>query len=205
VRLVDRLILETRAAQRELEAEAALRTVQLQSYRRYLVTTYGFVAPCERAITATSEIEKVIDVRRFSKEELLRRDLTSLGVSAVQIHASAHCAVPLFDRIEQALGWAYVIERSTLAHHELFRRLASLVPGQVAFASSYLKCYAGTAGDMWRSFGDTLDTIQNESAKQLVIDTAISALQVHASWFQLRASTPTLQPGVRPADDAAES
>ena len=205
VRLIDRLNLETRAAQRELEAESALRTVQAQSYRRFLLTVYGFVAPCERAITTTPEIERAIDVRRFSKEELLRRDLSSLGVGAVQINATAQCAVPLFEHVEQALGWAYVLERSTLAHHELFRRLASLVPGQVAFASSYLKCYAGTAGEMWRSFGDTLDAIQNEGAKELVVVAANSALQTHATWFQLRAATPTIQPGARSTDDAAES
>ena len=205
MRLIDRLNLETRAAQRELEADAALRAVQAQSYRRYLLTTYGFVTPCERAITTTPEIEKAIDVRRFTKEELLRRDLTSLGVGAVQINATPHCAVPLFEHVEQALGWAYVVERMTLAHHELFRRLASLVPGQVAFASSYLKCYAGTVGEMWRGFGDALDTVQNESGKQLVIDAANSALVAHATWSQLRAATPTLQPGLRPADDAAES
>ena len=205
MRLIDRLNLETRAAQRELEAETALRAVQAQSYRRYLMTVYGFVAPCERAITTTSDIERAIDVRRFGKEELLRRDLASLGVSAVQINAAAQCAVPLFEQVEQALGWAYVLERSTLAHHELFRRLASILPGQVAFASSYLKCYAGTAGEMWRSFGDALDTIQNESAKELVVSAANAALQAHATWFQLRSATPTIQPGARSVDDTAES
>jgi heme oxygenase len=205
VRLIDRLNLETRAGQRELEAETFFRVVQSHGYRRFLVITYGFVAPTERALTTTPSIERAIDLRRFGKEELLRRDVISLGLSGLEINAIPQCAVPLFERFEEALGWAYVLERSTLAHHELFRRLASVVPGQVAFASTYLKCYVGTAGEMWRNFGDALDAIENESARELVVNAANRALQAHASWFQLRASASSSQPLPPTLDDAAES
>lgn len=204
VRLVDRLNFDTRTFQREIEAEAFLRMVQAHGYRKFLMTTYGFVAPAERAITTTPDIEGAIDIKRFNKEDLLRRDLLSLGVPALQLTTMPQTAVPLFDRVEDALGWAYVLERRTLAHHELFRRLAVIVPGQVAFAAMYLKCYVGTVGEMWRSFSDALDNVDTETAKDRVVAAAVKAFETHSTWFQLRTSNPTLQPANASSDDASE-
>jgi heme oxygenase len=61
-----------------------------------------------------------------------------------------------------ASRWAFLIEHSTLAHPTLFRQLATAMPGEVAFASSYLKCYFGAVGEMWRSFGDSVERAVRE-------------------------------------------
>lgn len=122
-------------------------------YRDYLRLTYSFVVPSERAILATPDIERHVDVRRFRKADLLRRDLTALRI----IDELPMCSVPIFELPEQALGWAYLLERSTLQHAALFRHIASTIPGEVAFASSYLKCRVGRVGDSRRHAGAAHD------------------------------------------------
>lgn len=160
VRLVDRLDEETRP----LEEEAVADTFRLvaigtaDAYRSLLIRLYGFVAPLERSLLETPGLDRSHDPRRLRKRLLLEHDLEMLGLKDPR--GLPQClSVPLFDQVLEAMGWAYVVERSTLAHPELFRRLAQQIPGDVAFSSSYLKCYFGTVGEAWRTFGDELDKV----------------------------------------------
>jgi heme oxygenase len=163
--------------------DALLGAVTPVGYRSYLTRTYGFVRPIERAIQSTPGIERYTDVRRFQKHELLRRDLMTLRMTAEQIGALPLCSVPLFETPEEAFGWAHLIERSVLRHGELFRHLASTIPGEVAFASSYLKCYVGRVGEMWRSWGQTLGAFEGDrDSTERVIDAARAAARCYRSW-----------------------
>jgi heme oxygenase (biliverdin-IX-beta and delta-forming) len=152
---------ETRSLQKDVESEgeALLANTGLGPYRKYLSRWFGFVCPVERSLLDLAGLERVLDVRRLHKHQLLEHDLITLGLKPAEIKAVPQCmSVPLFDNIHDAMGWAFLIEHSTLAHPTLFRQLASAMPGEVAFASSYLKCYFGGVGEMWRSFGDGLET-----------------------------------------------
>jgi heme oxygenase len=184
MRLVDRLSQETGPSHADVDQGPLRAPVSARGYQRYLARTFGFVAPVERSIVTTPRIDKYVDFRRFNKEELLRRDMLAMHASTAQINAIHQCAVPLFDVPEEALGWAYFIERSTLSHGALFRHLASGIPGEVAFASSYLKCYLGSVGEMWRSFGEALEMIAREGDAKAarVIHAAKAAFRSHASW-----------------------
>jgi len=184
VRLIDLLDRETADLHREVDNELLASPVSPREYQRYLARTYGFVAPIERSITTTPAIERYADLRRFSKEELLRRDLLALHYTTHQIDQLPQCSVPLFDTPADALGWAFFIERSTLSHPAVFRHLASCIPGEVAFASSYLKCYVGSIGEMWRGFSESLDMLASEveAARQQVIEAARTAFRFHQRW-----------------------
>lgn len=165
VRLLDRLIEETRQLQAEADVEIhrLLGPVGIEQYRRFLTRTYGFLRPLERGLSRTPDLGRFLDLRRLRKSELLRQDLESLGMRPEQITALAQCpAIPCFDSVQEALGWAYYVERNTLVYPNLFRHLATEMPGEVAFSSSYLKCYFGAVGEMWRSFGDGLDAAVSE-------------------------------------------
>jgi heme oxygenase len=183
MRLIDRLDVETAASHAEVDDDALLGPTDSQSYRQYLSGTFGFVAPVERSIATTPNIERIVDLRRFNKVELLRRDLLAMRMTAQQINTLPQCAVPFFTTAEEALGWAYFIERRTLTHNAVFRRFAAAIPGEVAFASSYLKCYFGSVGEMWKAFGDALDTIAATDATA-VIDGARTAFRFYRSWQQ---------------------
>src|SRR5258705_5391077 len=134
MRLVDILNEETGASHMDVDHRGLRVPVTPRGYQQYLMRTFGFVAPVERSITTTPRIEKYVDIRRFNKEELLRRDLLAMRVTSGQIDAMQQCAVPLFEQPEEALGWAFFIERSTLAHNAVFRHFAGGSPGAVAFA-----------------------------------------------------------------------
>lgn len=184
MRLSDRLPAETAAFHAEADEDAVemLGAVSPADYQRFLVRSYGFVTPVERALLSTRDMSLYLDVRRFTKQDMLRRDLEALHVPAQSIAILPQCTVPLFDSPEEALGWAYVIERSTLGHHNLFRHLATRMPGEIAFASAFLKCYFGAVGEMWKNFLHAVDMIDDGHAAAVVIESAKSAFRAHRNW-----------------------
>src|SRR5688572_25779903 len=126
MRLVERLQAETDGFHPEADEDLfqLLGPVTRDDYHRFLTRTLGFVQPIERAIAATPNLERVTDVRRFEKHHLLRRDLVALRMRVVEIDKLPQCSVPAFGSVHEALGWAFVIERSTLVHGSVFRNLA---------------------------------------------------------------------------------
>jgi heme oxygenase len=192
MRLVDRLGDETGAFHDVTDEEVfrLLGAVTAEDYRRYLAAMYGFVVPLEEALARTPGIERYVDVRRFQKRELLRRDLTAFHMSALQIDRLPQCAIPWFKTPDESLGWAYPIERSTLHHGDLLRHLAAILPAEVAFASSYLRCYFGAIVETWLSFGYVLDAFAcvPHQARQ-VVESARAAFQSLRAWRFLHDET----------------
>ena len=181
--LIEQVGVETAAFHAATDEDTLPGAVTPAGYRSYLTRMYGFVLSVELSILNTPRIERHLDIRRFKKRELLRRDLMTLGMTSRQLASIPLCSVPLFGTPEEALGWAYPIERSTLRPGAMFRHFASAIPGEVAFASSYLKCYLGLIGEMWRSFGHALESFEDNQVRTvLVIDSARSAFRSYRSW-----------------------
>src|SRR5689334_19248813 len=181
--LIDELGGETEQYHAAVEEELLVRSPMPVDYQRYLTRMYGFVLPVERALLGTPRIERYTEARRFHKHELLRRDLAGLRMMPEQIGALPLCAVPAFETPAEALGWAYVIERSTLKHSELYRQLAWVIPGTIAFSSFYLKCYVGMVGEMWRSFGFALEVFETQlAAKERLFASAAEAFRCFRQW-----------------------
>lgn len=152
-------------------------------YRRYLTRMYGFVLSAERSIRRSPLIDGYIDARRFHKHELLRTDLRGLRMTLEQIADLPLCAVPLSETPEEALGLAYLIERSTWRHGHLLRHLTATFPGEIAFSSAYLKCYSGVVGEMWQSFGHALKAFEGSDARKgRLIEAARAAFRCFHSW-----------------------
>ena len=157
----------------DADLERLLAEPTAQAYRAWLLRQFGFLAPLELALDAMPHLADVIDLRGRRKVPRVRSDLFALGVSQSALAAAPTCAsVPsTFTRPSIALGWLYAIERAILQYGNAFRRLARVLPGEVAFASSYLKCYEGNVGVMWRSFAAALDAAcrRPEDASELVL------------------------------------
>jgi heme oxygenase len=189
VRLIEQIGIETEAFHAEADEDALtlLGVVTAADYQQFLAATYGFVAPLEQALAATPNLDRVADVRRFQKHKLLRRDLEGFHMSGDAIDRLPRCRVPMFGSAEEALGWAYMIERSTLGHTNLYRHLATAIPGDVAFTATYLKCYFGSVGESWKSFGDSLEAAGSIPAKaERMIDAARAAFRAHRSWRRIQ-------------------
>lgn len=181
MRLIDRLHQATATFHGDVDGALISRRVTARTYQTYLARTYGFVAPVERSIATTPDVEKFVDMRRFNKEELLRRDLIALQYTTRAIDALPQCSVPLFGTAAQALGWAYFLERSTRSNNATYRALAAEIPGEVAFASSYIKCYFGAVGEMWSAFESALDLFP-AAETETIIDAALAAFRAHVRW-----------------------
>lgn len=185
MRLIDRISAETVPfhAEADEDCRALLGATTAEDYRRFLLRTYGFVCPVERAIASVPGIEKHLDPRRLRKHELLRRDLSGFQMTADQISRIPQGPVPLLETPQEALGWAYPIERAALRHTQLFHHLAAVIPGAVAFTSSYLKCYFGAVGEAWKSFGRALDAFGDKPQQvRRVVEAARAAFRYHHSW-----------------------
>lgn len=174
-RLLDRLSDETRALHDELSASGAalVAEITVASYRRYLTLWYGFVFPVERTLADVTALGRIHDPRRLRKHVLIAHDLQALGMKPFEVQALPQCmSVPLIEDLHDAIGWAYVIERCTLEHPNLYRQLAGAMPGEMAFASSYLKCYSGAVGEMWHSFGRAIEAAVTPEHGERVIEAA---------------------------------
>ena len=185
MRLIQRLQIETEAFHADADEEALqlLGAARPADYLRFLTRTLGFVQPLERSLVRTPGIGRVVDLRRFEKHHLLRRDLIGFRMPTEDIERLPQCTLPVFDSPEEALGWAYLVERSTLAHGNLFRHLASIMPGDVAFTSTYLKCYLGTLGESWKTFADALERAAPSADRaETLVNSARAAFRLHRSW-----------------------
>jgi heme oxygenase len=189
VGVIARLSSETQLHHPDVDAdlERLVAEPSTQAYRAWLLRQYGFLAPLEAALETTPHFDQALELRPRRKVPRLRSDLLALGVSQPTISAAPTCSsVPAtFSRVSIAMGWLYSVERSILHHGSAFRQLARVLPGDVAFASSYLKCYEGNVGVMWRSFANALDNVcrRPEDASELVLG-AQEAFRYLRRWQQ---------------------
>ncbi|MBA3465595.1 MAG: biliverdin-producing heme oxygenase [Deltaproteobacteria bacterium] len=186
MRAIQRLDDETRQLHAELEAEhmVLLEATEVSHYQRYLTRAYGFVSPIERSLLDTPGLSDFVDSRRLRKSELIEHDLQTTGLKPLEVQSIPQCMwIPWFDDPHTAIGWAYVVERNTLAFAHLFRHLANVLPGEAAFASSYLKVYAGVSSDMWRSFCDGVDAVgASQRQVDMMVAGAVSAFRNLRRW-----------------------
>jgi heme oxygenase (biliverdin-IX-beta and delta-forming) len=185
VQLHERLGRETDALHAEAEAELiTLRGLATSAdYRRFVERTFGFVAPLEQSLWATPGLDRLVDMRRFRKHVMLRADLQGFGLKHDEIDALPCCEVPCFESPDIALGWAYIVERSALAHVSLFRHLASVMPGAVAYTATYLRAHQGAAGEHWRRFVAAIDAVATDADKADALITAAKvAFRARRRW-----------------------
>ena len=172
-----------------------------EAYRSFLCRTYSFLAPVERSLLDTRGLDAMLDTRRFRKHLLIEHDLRALGMRSLELQAVPQCMwVPWFEDPFRALGWAFLVERNTLAHPQLFRALAAALPGEAAFAASFLKCYSGEITEMWQGFTRSLDVVVvHQGQLDRVVEGARSAFRHFRRWrHYLDGKSLSTPPGAHP-------
>ena len=164
LRVLTRLSDETQvhhpAADADLDRYVFRPTATALDYRTYLARALGFVAPVEHALAQTPELAAVLPLEARLKAPHLRHDLGRLGLTKSDIDALPRCtSVPTFCSAASALGWLYVIERPMLASAVVRGHLDTQLHAEIQEASSYLSCYAGQTGSMWRELGRAMDRV----------------------------------------------
>ena len=196
--LIARLSSETQLEHRDADGELERLVAEPSAfaYRAWLARQLGFHTPVEAALEATPQLGGIIGLRPRSKVARLRQDLATLGVEPAVSGKLPPCpSVPAaFGSVPTALGWMYVAERWTLHFHNAYRQLARALPGELAFASSYLKCYEGNAGVMWRAFVIAVDATCRSDK-----DVAALVAGAHDAFRAIRAYSPIARASVATA------
>ena len=157
-----------------------LPTVSKADYCAVLVRMYGFIAPCESAASYTPGLSRLLDAR--ARAGLIAQDLLTLGLSPAQVSSVPHCAsITTFDSPAEALGWLYVIERSTLLHEGIRRHLLAQLR-DIERACTYLSAHDGRG---WTAFGQTLDkAAMHDLESHALVAGAIRGFETLGSWFR---------------------
>lgn len=160
--LLPRLDAETRAHHAHADAPwLALLAPDLrrEDYVRHLVLTYGFEAPVESALLYTSGVRTLVGAHDRARCGLLAQDLLALCLTPAQITALPQCfSIAEFDDAAEALGWLYVIERTTM-HHDAVRCNVLDRVASARGATSYLAAAQHNADDRWQLLATALDEL----------------------------------------------
>lgn len=154
-----RLNLETRGYHAAADAGwRALMTpdVTAPAYADQLVRVYGFEGPLEAALAYTPNLELVINVHERFRAGFIAQDLLGLGLRPAEVARLPQCVLAPFASPLEALGWLYIIERSTLLHDEVRRYLRARLPA-AADACVYLSACDGIANARWYDLGRRID------------------------------------------------
>lgn len=187
--MIERLNAETRVHHAESEADFDILFASQTTptnYMVFLMRLYGFEAPLESTLASTPNLELMIDLLERAKTDFLVRDLIALGLKPQTVAELPQCmAIPQFRGAAEALGWMYVVERTTLAHSVIRRHLATRLPREMRNASNYLSCYTGVVGMRWRQFGAVLDDVARLPAiADRVIVAANEAFRCQRRWIR---------------------
>lgn len=159
--------------------------VSRADYLEQLVRAYGFIAPFEGAYKYTPGVGRVLDFRQLMQAGLIAQDLLALGLRPAQVAMLPQCpSITPFRDIAEALGWLYLVERSTLLHDRVRQHVLERLP-ELSDACSYLSQYDGRVSEHWRTFGRMLDRV---GAKPGVANEVVAAAQAAFAtahhWFR---------------------
>lgn len=168
---------------RLLDAE----TITREQYVRQLAVTYGFEAPYEAACAYTPGLAQVIDLRGRWRSGLIAQDLLALGWGPAQITNVKCCSLSPFSDAAEALGWMFVVERSTLLYHQLREQLTDRFV-DLARACMYLSAYDNSANRRWGELGVALDHLcASGNVSDRIIAAARNAVGVQRDWRRANA------------------
>ena len=160
-------------------------TVSVADYLSQLVRTYGLVAPFESACRYTPGLAKLVDYGQLNRAGLIAHDLLALNVSPSHLANVPICpSITVFNTVAEALGWLYVIERTTLLADGLLGHVHHMLP-QVAGATAYLEAFAKRSSEQWLQFGRELDRALSDP--QIARETELAAcraFRVAQTWIR---------------------
>jgi heme oxygenase len=187
-RMLARLDMDTRPYHADIDASwRALTGPDLTRTRLvdHLMRVYGFEGPVEAAAAYTPKLQPVLDLRRRSRSGYLAQDLVNLGVSPSQLTQVSQCLIAPFAEPAEALGWLYVVERSSALHDSVKRHVEARLP-QSANGCSYLSFHARDASERWNALARVLDLAACDSrSADLIARSAHDGFRCALHWFRV--------------------
>ena len=143
-------------------------------YAEQLARTYAFEAPLETALAYTPHMGSLTGTRARSR--LLAHDLFALDYPLAKL--TPRLIAP-FASVSQALGWLYVIERSTRLFEMVRHNVAARLPDAPAeyISDPY-------AGQRWTDLAQVLDRIaRSRRIGDEIIHAAHDAFRSQLDWY----------------------
>lgn len=187
--MIERLAGETRSHHTHADADFDLlfrEDASSADYMVFLMRVYGFEAPLESALSMTPTFDRIVDLRGRQKAGWIAQDMLALGLRPNEVAEVPQClTIPQFRGAAEALGWMYVVERTTLAHSVIRRHLQTKLPREINRASAYLQSYNDVVGVRWRQFGLVLDEVARHPAlADQIVTAANDAFHCREQWVQ---------------------
>ena len=150
------------------------------SYAAQLVEVYGFEAAAEAALAYTPDLAGVLGRQQTTRSGLIALDLLALGLSAAEVARLAQFPEITIHDVGEALGWLYVLERSTLMFEQWHMRIARQLRRRDAF--SYLGHYGSRAASRWNELRRVLDRPDTIELEHRIIAGALDAVRCEWEW-----------------------
>ena len=131
------------------------RLMSIAGRKSTLCEFYALHAAAEPALLSHLRFVPGLEFERRLKLPALRNDLRVLGVPASQWRVEPKTALPVLGGVEQALGFAYVLEGATLGGRIIRKRVAAA--GGSLVGLSFFDVYGPATGDQWVRFCAVLE------------------------------------------------
>jgi heme oxygenase len=132
---------------------ALMRVTTVAEYRVLLSRIFRLESPVELAVSRVLRREPMVASLR-QRVGRLHDDLVSLGMTNFEIASLSRCPAVQVQTVGEALGWMFVLQRSTLLAGLIRRYLATELPAAIESASAYLDTHSSGAGSQFRVFSD---------------------------------------------------
>ncbi|HEV7559051.1 MAG TPA: hypothetical protein VGO00_26440 [Kofleriaceae bacterium] len=183
--MLERLDARTRGASKisDIRWWTLTATASQDRYRSHLIDVYGFEAAVEAAILYSPDFATVVDRRPHPRSGLVAADLLTLGLTPVEITNLPQYAITPFAGPATALGWWYVLDRSTRLFADWHARLAVQMPSCDAFA--YLGMHRRNPVEEWDELCALVDrAVTSLEMEADVVAAAADALDSERAWYR---------------------
>lgn len=151
-------------------------------YRSFLVSIFGFESAVEEAILRVKDLEPDV-MRGRLRAELLKKDLFTLGLTPEVLAWMPRVPTVPIRTTPQALGWMFVLERSSLVSGLLRRHVQRTLGDSLHGADQYLAAYDVKPGARFRAFGECLGQYGRRYTPGLIVTAANDAFRAQRQWY----------------------
>ena len=154
-------------------------------YAAHIAAMHGWLAPFEERLWQEEWPREIDPAQRACKREWLQADIEVARADGF-LDTPLECAAvaPSFDTLAQRIGWAYVVEGSTLGGRVLLVRLRETLR---PWPARFLVAYGNEGARRWRDFLALVE--RHLSRSEEVEEAARAAAQAFESleaWFRWR-------------------
>lgn len=153
-----------------LLSKISRQSLKVDEYCSVLNKFYGFIAPCEQDLVSINSLEHYLpDFKRRLKTKLIQKDFNSILLSEDKNDISPCPNYPEIKTLNQAFGYLYVMEGSTLGGKIISENVRKTLGLSTETGVAYFNSYGEERGAMWKNFISYLSRYSDNQKKEMEI------------------------------------